>query len=192
MRPTTPLLRRALAVAVLLSVGAACADVVTQPDGSAIARAPRFDLVDTTTLVAVDSIPTPHLLVCPTTDEASASAVIGPAGGTIGARGTTITIPAGAVADSTLFEVVVPVSQYMETRIHAVGVDHYEFARPATITINYARCPSGAVPATAALEGVYVDTSTYQILQQMGGVTDKTGHKVSFQTGHLSGYIIAY
>lgn len=191
MRPTAPVFRRTLAAVVVLCVGAACADVATQPNEPA-PRTTSRDLVDTSTIVAVDSVASPTLLVCPTTDAASARAVIGPAGGTIGARGTTLTIPPGGVLDSTLFEVVVPVSQYMETDIHAVGVDHYVFQKPATITINYARCPSSALPASGALEGVYVDTATYEILQQMGGVNDKTGHKVSFTTPHLSGYIVAY
>lgn len=193
MRLTPSLLRRTITAATLVYAGLACADAVTQPNESA-ARGPRLDLVaaDTSSVVTVDSLPAPQLLVCPTTDAASASAVIGPNGGTIGARGTSITIPPGAVPDSTLFEVIVPASQYLETRIHAVGVDHYQFQVPATITMNYARCPSSALPTDAELEGVYVDTSTYQVLQQMGGVNDRSGHKVTFTTGHLSGYIIAY
>lgn len=207
MRPTTPTLGRALVGAVLLSVGAACADQVTQPGGPGAARAPRFDVVDSavadtttaptttvsdTTVVVAGSELAPQLLACPTTDAQSASAVIGPDGGSVTARGATLTIPAGAVPEPTLFEVVVPASPYVEADIHAVGVDHYVFQSPVTITINYARCPSSAIPAGARFQGVYVDTSTYQILQQMGGVTYKSSHKVSFSTGHLSGYIIAY
>lgn len=171
---------RSLVAAAVLLAGAACADVATQP-GESSSRALRGDLLDAV-----------HLLACPSTDSAAARAVVGPAGGTIGARGTTIVIPAGAVPDSTLFEVVVPASPYMEADIHAVGVDHYVFQTPATITINYARCPAGAVPDDAALQGVYVDTRTYTVLQQMGGVADRSAHKVSFPTDHLSGYIVAY
>ena len=108
MRLTPSLLRRTITAATLVYAGLACADAVTQPNESA--RGPRLDLLasDTSTIVAVDSLPAPRLLVCPTTDAASASAVIGPNGGTIGARGASITIPPGAVPDSTLFEVIVP------------------------------------------------------------------------------------
>jgi hypothetical protein len=134
----------------------------------------------------------PQLLVCPTSDQVSAQAVIGPEGGSVEARGTTLTIPAGAVAESTLFEVVVPASNYMETEIHAVGVDHYVFLQPATITINYARCPDGALPETSRAQGAYIETGSHKILELMGGTDDRSGHKVSFLTGHLSGYVVAY
>jgi hypothetical protein len=115
-----------------------------------------------------------------------------PDGGTLGARGTSITIPAGAVPTPTAFEVVVPVSPYMEVEIHAVGQAGYAFAQPAAITINYARCPADAVPADAALEGVYVESGTRRVLERMGGTADKTGKKITFSTPHLSGYIVAY
>jgi hypothetical protein len=190
MRPTPSLLGRALVGAAVLLAGAACADMATQPAESG----PRV-LHD----VVADLAPSPteldapvHLLACPSADSAVARAVIGPEGGTVGARGTTITIPAGAVPDSTLFELVVPASPYMEADIHAVGVDHYVFQVPATITINYARCPAGAVPDDATLQGVYVDSRTYAVLQRMGGVADRSAHKVTFPTDHLSGYIVAY
>jgi hypothetical protein len=228
MRPTASVVRRTLAGTTLLLVGMACSDTATEPGGPG-ARAPRFDVIDsttatttsvvdttaTTTTTAVDttasntttstttttvdttvvvpgSDPAPQLLVCPTTDRQTASGIIGPDGGIVTARGATLTIPAGAVPVPTQFEVVVPASKYMETDIHAVGVDHYVFQSPVTITINYARCPSGAVPSGASLQGVYVDTATYQVLQQMGGVTYKSSHKVTFSTPHLSGYIVAY
>ena len=136
--------------------------------------------------------PSLRLLACPTEEEARSHAVIGPDGGTLGARGTSITIPAGAVPVPTQFEVVVPVSPYMEVEIHAVGRGSYTFAQPASITINYARCPDDAVPADAALEGVYVESGTRRVLERMGGTSDKNGHKVTFATPHLSGYIVAY
>jgi hypothetical protein len=190
MRPEPSLIRRALVGAAVLLAGAACADVATQP-GESGPRLRRDEVVDSVTAAKQLEAPL-HLLACPSNDSAVSRAVIGPDGGTIGARGTTITIPAGAVPDSTLFEVVVPASPYMEADIRAVGVDHYVFLSPATITINYARCPAGADPDSATLQGVYVDTRTYTVLQQMGGVTDRSAHKVTFATGHLSGYIVAY
>jgi hypothetical protein len=66
------------------------------------------------------------------------------------------------------------------------------FQSPVTVTINYARCPAGVVPDSAALEGAYVDTGSYRVLELMGGVNDRSNHKVVFSTGHLSGYVIAY
>lgn len=181
MRPTA-LAVRSLA-ALLLAVGtAACADMPTQSAGVGLRR-PRMSTAD-----ARDA----RLLVCPTAEPASARALIGAEGGTLGARGTSITIPAGAVAVPTLFEVVVPASEYMEVDIHAVGQSEYTFLQPTTITLNFARCPADAVPTGATLDGVYIESGTRRVLERMGGTADKSGHKVTFSTGHLSGYAVAY
>jgi hypothetical protein len=61
----------------------------------------------------------------------------------VGARGSSI--PAGAVPEPTPFEVVVPVSPFMEVGIHAVGRTSYALERipdPAS-DIAHRRC---AVP----------------------------------------------
>lgn len=191
MRLTPSLIRRSLAAALVVLGGAACADLATQPDATSRPIAARFDAIDSEG-TAADSGTSFNLLVCPTADAASESEVIGPEGGTIGARGTSITIPPGAVPEPTLFELVVPASPYLRVDIRAAGADHYEFLAPATISINYARCPSDAVPPAAKLQGVHVDGATGQVLQEMGGMNDRSGHKVSFPTWHLSGYIVAY
>ena len=217
MRLITSLRVRIVGPLAVALVAAACGDSSTEPT-QAGAPALRFDEIDSAAVVAVDSTAVPladstvtlataptdsayelaarpvdaELLVCPTNEAASAQGVIGPEGGSIGARGTTISIPAGAVPEPTLFEVVVPASQYLETEIHAVGVEHYVFQQPATITINTARCPDGAIPEFGTLQGAYIDTPTHRILQLMGGVDDRDGHKVSFETGHLSGYVVAF
>ncbi len=179
---TTALAVRSIATLVLALGALGCDDLPTQTAAVEVRR-PRM---------AVADAPAPQLLVCPTQEEASARAVIGPQGGTLGARGTSITIPAGVVPVPTQFEVLVPVSNYMEVEIHAVGQSSYTFAQPATITINYARCPGEAIPAYATLEGAYIESGTRRVLERMGGTTDKTGRKVTFTTGHLSGYAVAY
>jgi len=181
MRPTVLAVRSLTAL--VLAVAAACDDLPTQGG-----HAERRELRLSTTQEA----PAPRLLACPTNDEARAAAVIGPEGGTLGARGTSITIPAGAVPEPTAFEVVVPVSPYMEIEIHAVGQASYAFAQPAAVTINFARCPDDAVPDGATLEGVYVESGTRRVLEHMGGTADEDGKKITFATPHLSGYIVAY
>jgi hypothetical protein len=89
--------------------------------------------------------PGAQLLVCPTVEAASARAVIGPDGGSVGARGSSI--PAGAVPEPTPFEVVVPVSPFMEvagsTRSAGRATRSSEFPDPAS-DIARRRC---AVPA---------------------------------------------
>jgi len=131
------------------------------------------------------------LLACPTNTEVRAAEWIGPAGGSVEARGATLTVPAGAVAVSTLFEVVVPVSQTMTVDIHAVGVEGFQFLVPATITLNFARCAGTTAPVDQ-FQGAYVDLATGTILAYMGGSVDQSGHRLSFTTLHLSGYAVAY
>ena len=180
MRHHRSVIRLLAAPAVL--VAAACGELPVQP--SETEKRPAF--------TDMEELATAQLLVCPTQEEASAQAVIGPAGGSVGARGTSLVVPAGAVAEPTLFEVVVPVSRYMRVEIHAVGQDDYVFRAPVAISINYARCPVEAVPDEAALEGVYISNLTNQVLEVLGGTVDRTGHKITFSTGHLSGYAVAY
>ena len=182
MRPTV-LAVRSLTALVLALAAVACDDLPTQ-GGRANRPQPQ--------LSTTGEAPESRLLACPTNDEARDAAVIGPEGGTLGARGTSITIPAGAVPEPTAFEVVVPASPYMEVEIHAVGQASYAFAQPAAVTINFARCPDDAVPEGATLEGVYVESGTRRVLEHMGGTADKNGKKLTFATPHLSGYIVAY
>ena len=128
-------------------------------------------------------------LFCPSSSEVrSVRGVIGPGGGTIGVRGHELKLPAGAVAEPTEFEIVVPVSEYMRIEVHAVGHDSYLFQRPASITISFQRCASlPASPLTAA----YIDAAD-RIVENMGGAVDRAARKVTFPTGHLSGYIVAF
>jgi hypothetical protein len=174
-------------VALAVTLGAVgCADggddVATAP--ARLARAPRAANLAADQAAGI-------LLACPSNAEARAAAWIGPAGGIVEARGATLTVPAGAVAVSTLFEVVVPASQTMTVDIHAVGVEGFQFLTPATITLNFARCAGTTAPIDQ-FQGAYVDLATAAILEYMGGVVDRSGHKLSFTTLHLSGYAVAY
>jgi hypothetical protein len=176
----TRLSSRAATAAALVLGATACADLSTAPSISP-ASAPRRDVTSGT-----------QLALCPSEDGASSRAWIGQDGGRLRARGSSISIPAGAVLEPTLFEIEVPASRYMKVEIHAVGRSDYQFARPATITINFSRCPSGAIPYGATIGGAYVDSATGAVLQLMGGTVDWNGDKLSFPTDHLSGYVVAY
>ena len=173
--------------AALLSVAAlGCADLSTQPEpGSGPAR--QFEVAE----VSPSESPL-QLLACPTHEPYSARQVIGEAGGTVAVRGTSITIPAGALLEPTEFEVTIPESPYLEIEIHAAGHDSYQYQKPATNTIKYSNCSDNSVPAGARLVGAYIDSETNQVLEVMGGTDDKTARRVSFSTWHLSGYAVAY
>jgi hypothetical protein len=171
-----------VATAVLALGVAACADLVVAP--TAAQRHARGALLDAQS--------SPQLLVCPSTTAQQTTGVVGLLGGVLSLGGTQIDIPAGAVLGPTLFQIVVPQSQYMEVEIHAVGLTTFLFHKPVDITIDYSRCGDDAIPSGAALQGVYIDTDTKSVLQQMGGVNDSVHHAISFQSGHLSGYAVAY
>jgi hypothetical protein len=184
VRTTTLTSCRWVVSVALLIAASACGDLSTKP--TAPVGPPRFDLADSTGAVVT------QLLVCPTNETQRVEGVIGPEGGLLGVRGVSIAIPSGAVAEPTTFEVIVPASSYLETEINAIGSEHYVFEKPATVTVNLARCPVGSIPDWANLKGANIDLATYQVLEVMGGTYDKTGHKVVFSTPHLSGYVVAY
>ena len=174
---------RLISVMAITLAAAACADSATAPTqrDSSLHR-----------LSVTESDLSEQLLVCPTDTFRSARGTIGLLGGVIAAGGSSITIPAGAVVQPTAFEVEVPASRYMEVEIHAVGQEHYYFLVPALITIDYSRCPSGAIPPGVLLTGVHISSDTKSILDIMGGVNDPLLKQLTFPTGHLSGYAIAY
>jgi hypothetical protein len=131
------------------------------------------------------------LLVCPTGSAQSASAIVGPAGGRIAVGASSITIPAGAVPTPTKFKMVVPSSRYVEVSITAGDAEHYEFAAPATVVIDYSRC--GVLAVANSLLGVwYVDDVTKAPLEIMPASNDPLARKLTFRTGHLSSYAVAY
>ena len=136
--------------------------------------------------------PATHLLVCPTADSARTSGLLTVLGGTLSLGGDALHLPLSAVLFPTLFEVVVPPSPYMEVDVHAVGLTSFLFQQPATITIDYSRCSPDAIPADVQLHAVYIDGNTKQILQDMGGSDDRAAQRITFTTGHLSGYAVAY
>lgn len=139
-----------------------------------------------------DVVAAPTLAACPVDSTVDGpTAIIGVLGGTLSLGGNSIAIPANAVLQPTVFQIVVPKSQDMKVEIHAVGLTSFLFQTPVQVTLDYSRCPAGAIPSGAALQAVYVD-STDAVLQQMGGTVDTTLHRLTFTTGHLSGYAVAY
>lgn len=171
-----------LSVASVLSI-AACTDAGPTPTMPARAAPPAAHFADA---------PATHLLVCPTTDSAGTTGVISLLGGVLSLGGDALSLPLDAVLLPTQFQIVVPPSQYMEVDVHAVGLATFLFQQPATISIDYSRCSPDAIPADAQLHAVYIDSDTKAILQDMGGTDDRAAHRITFTTGHLSGYAVAY
>jgi len=132
----------------------------------------------------------PSLLECPTNETATTSGLVGLLGGAVQLGATGISIPAGAITAPTLFQVTVPSSRFMEIDVSAVGFQSFLFEQPVTITIDYSRCNRSDIDQQT-LHVWHIDPVTKELLEDMGGTDDKVAHRITFTTGHLSGYAVA-
>ena len=130
----------------------------------------------------------PTLLECPVDRTVSASALVGPLGGVVSVGGHQLIIPPLAVLLPTEFTVTVPASNYLRVDVTAGNGQHYQFQKPVSLTLSYARCTRSDI-GKANLRIFYVDDANV-ILQDMGGTDDKAARTVTTGTDHLSGYVI--
>jgi len=133
----------------------------------------------------------PALIPCPTLRTIRTQALVTPLGGVVSLGGTSITIPAGGVRLPTLLSVTIPASRYMEIRVRANGLTHFLFEQPVSITLDYSRCKR-PIFDNRPLEVWYIDAATKELLENMNGVDDKTTKSITFTTGHLSNYAVAF
>lgn len=131
----------------------------------------------------------PSPLECPVSTTASKTALIGLLGGVIELDGHRVVIPADAVLMPTEFTLTVPASNYLEVDIKAAGQAHYEFRKPVSLTLSYARCTRTNIDKEA-LRIYYIDSQTKALIDDMGGTDDKAARTVTTGTDHFSGYVI--
>ena len=129
-----------------------------------------------------------HLLVCPTTQTASASGNIGVGGGRIRLGGHELVVPKGALRSPQRFRIEVRRSPHIVVSFLAEGHDQFEFLRPATITLDYSQCE--AASAASELHMYHVDGRTLRILGDMGGVRDPESNTLTTQATRLSDYAV--
>lgn len=130
------------------------------------------------------------LISCPAGDSQSATSVIGPLGGVLAAGNTRVVIPADAVLAPTAFTLSVPSSKYVEIEVTAGGSEHFVFALPVTVTLDYGRCSRSDLDK-APLSAWNIDPATKALLEAMVSVDDKVARTVTFSTIHFSGYAVA-
>jgi hypothetical protein len=169
------------ATGALALIAASCTDVAVAPTEMHNSAGARFA-----------DASEPRLLVCPSSETRQTTGIVGPLGGILTLGNTRVQIPLGAVLEPTLFQIVVPASQYMEVEVHAVGLTSFLFRRPVDLTIDYSRCGDDAIPSGAQLQGVYIDGDSKAVLHEMGGTDNRAARKITFSTGHFSGYAVAY
>ena len=132
----------------------------------------------------------PSLVECPTSQTTTTSAIVGLLGGVIQLGGTSISIPSGALTVPTTLQVTIPASRFMEIDVSAVGFTSFLFQQPVTVTIDYSRCTRSDLDQQT-LHVWHIDPITKQLLEDMGGTDDKASRRITFSTGHLSGYAVA-
>jgi hypothetical protein len=182
-----------------LAIGA-CRDTVGVDRGRA-----RHAATGPSVVASADfaSSPEPTLLACPTADSVSGSGIIDVAGGTVEVNGTSISVPAGAVAGPTEFTVTLPPSDYMEVRVEPtgwepdsttpIGLDGrpaFVFHRPVAIEIDYSRCTD--VPDDQLLQAWFLQADTKAPLEHVPGADVRLAHHYYLNTSHLSTYALSY
>ena len=187
MKP--PMLRSARLVlaALVLSVVATSCDRPAPLDPAPPAIAPaRTSLLGPITGIITGTL---HgLLDCPADQSLSATATVGPEGGTLAVGGFRVDFPAGAVRAPETFVLDVPAGRHLEIDVRAGSSEHYVFDTPVTVTLDASRC--GLLPP--GLQVWNIDTDSKALLEPMGTVLDLLTRTVRFRTSHFSGYTIAW
>lgn len=129
------------------------------------------------------------LLDCASTTVETVSGTIGADGGSIGLNGHELLIPKGSLEASQRFEIEVLSSPYLIVSFRAEGHNHFEFAGPVYLTVNYSRCETDA-ESVDDLRVYYLDAETLTILKDLGGAVDTTLNGVTAVTDHLSDYAV--
>lgn len=165
---------RPLSLFALVAAATACADTGPLTVGDAPSR-------------AVVGAPTP--LVCAAVPDASATRLLGVAGGSLQLNGHALSLPEGAVAELTEFNLAVPASDRVEVQVRAGATQHFTFLTPVTLTLDYSRCTDDEL-AGKTLRIFYWDRATGEFLQDMGGTDDRTNRRIEAKTDHLSDYVV--
>lgn len=174
----TTILRRITSLAIVAALSA-CSDPATSPTPSP--ASPSALLLERTST----------LLECPSDVSLSASASIGPLGGSVSVGGHRIIVPRDALPPGfSVVTLIVPPSRFVEIEARVNGLPHFEFAVPVTVVVDYSRCSRSNIDQ-APLRVWHIDPLTNTFLEDMGGVDDKAARTVTFTTDHFSGYAIA-
>lgn len=130
------------------------------------------------------------LIQCSAAEPASATSLIGPLGGVVSVGNNRVVIPANAVLQTTAFTLKIPASRYVEIEVTANGAEHFVFASPVTVTLDYDRCVRNDI-LRAPLMVWNIDPVSKSLLKQMIGVDDRITRSITFSTIHFSGYAVA-
>jgi hypothetical protein len=169
--------RRFVAVALAAAL-TACSEPTTAPPSAA----PPVSLNETETSAS--------LLRCQWTFFDITWGFVGPLGGLLSLDGHSISVPPLALDRLVFITLRTPSTRFIEVEARVNGQDHFQFAQPITVTLDYSRCRSwelGPEPVTVW----QIDPETKAFIRDMGGVDDRANKRISFTTDHFSGYAVA-
>jgi hypothetical protein len=129
------------------------------------------------------------LITCPAPAAQASTGLIGPLGGVLAVGGIRVIVPVNAVLAPTSFTLTVPASNYLEIDVKAGDADHFVFARPVIVAIDYGRC--GLPRFHSALSAWNIDPDTKALLEEMPSVDSQLTQTIIFSTIHFSGYAVA-
>jgi ethanolamine utilization microcompartment shell protein EutS len=182
MRPTRIL--SLAAIAAFAIIGVSCAETSPTAPTAATTAAPQGELLD---LLGLDqTVRSVGLLTCSPMPAASASAMIGPLGGSIRVGPHRLDVPAGALDRRILITAYAPSARVNRVEFGPHGLD---FARPATLTMSYANCDllGSLLPKRIA----YID-SNLNILELLRSLDDAANRRVSARLEHFSEYAVSW
>ncbi|HUX33372.1 MAG TPA: hypothetical protein VMV51_05825 [Gemmatimonadaceae bacterium] len=140
-----------------------------------------------------DSAPSPgestddnaHLLACDAHASATASAMVGPAGGTITVGNDRLVIPGGALSDSVLITATIPADTLASIQFAPHGL---QFAKGVMLLLSTAGC---AVGGQTPGHVVYLD-GTGDVLETLDAMFNAQAGTVVTHIEHFSSYAIAF
>ncbi len=116
--------------------------------------------------------------------------LVGPVGGLLSLDGHSITFPPLALDRLALVTLRTPSTRFVEVEARVNGRDHFQFAQPVTVVLDYSRCQPwqiGPEPLTVW----QIDPDTKAFIRDMGGVDDRENRRITFTTDHFSGCAVA-
>lgn len=126
------------------------------------------------------------LLPCNPLPESTATATIGPAGGTLQVGPHTLTVPAGALSAPVSITGTAPSGSVNTVQFQPEGL---RFAVPAGLTMSYANCPS---PGVLLPKRVVFTDDALTILEVLLSVDSRSAQTVVGRVQHFSHYAVAY
>jgi hypothetical protein len=169
-----------LVAGALLLVGAACSSTDDSPAGPST-DGPQAAIIPSLIPSVLSSV---DLLTCKSLPYASATAMIGPKGGTLRVGKSSLVVPSGVLASEVMIK-----AEQMPGTVNSIrfSPEGLRFARPARLTMSYDNCL-----LSLPTKRIVYTTETLRVLQLLQSLDLRLTRTVSAPVDHFSRYAIAY